>query len=163
MSEMTYEFVHISQGNLPRLLPEMMKRANGFNDKYNDGLDPNLFQAQLVHQAYQNAPTMLSIAILEGEDVIGHCIVCLDEYYGERYAVVMQLEVDKGKGNGNVQEFLKQGIKAIDEWTKANGCTYQRIWARNKAAARMFSSLGFKDTGRVLMERRLLEQPPEES
>ena len=150
-TDVKIEWVHASQGNLARLLPDALKRIGQFVDKYDLDANPDLLIMHIAHQAALPRPeNVILVSIADGK-VVGHLVAAVDNYFGSSFVVITQLEVDKGINIGRAT--FDKGLEYIDDWARNLGISKQRIWARNEAVSRIFTRYGYRSTGKVLMER----------
>jgi len=149
----TIERVHFVFGNVAKLLPTTLERVVKFCDNYHMDSDPNYLIADICADCWNQSPSFLVLVAIKDSRVIAHLLASLDMHYGNRIAVIQQLEVDKGCGI--TKEIFDYGMKIVNDWAKEAKCKTFRIFTRNRALVRIFNRYGFNDTGRVLMTREV--------
>lgn len=147
--EPVYRYVplHKSNPGTELYLRAACDRVAAFAEKYDPEANPDILYPLLV-SSYLEATGMSLLLILRDAELIGHCLLVVEDYYGTRSLNVNQYELDESIPD----EIAKQGIADIAKNAARVGATKVRIQARNKRVARLFRTrYGFREAVKVPM------------
>ena len=143
--------VHSTVNGSHMYLREFIGRCEEFADKYNSEANLEHQFAALTSSFFSPNPVFRMFVSIDNEGVVqAHALVGVDEFMGSRTITIMQYWVDPPYKAPD--EDKEQFFEAIKLWAKDVGAKNMRIFARNKAVARMFRMFyGFKERERVEM------------
>jgi hypothetical protein len=132
-------------------LIQVMERVRNFCIQFESDANPDIFCEAVAEAYFRENPGLYSFAVVDDAGkVVAHAIVTVENYYGTITINIPQFWKDKG-----VQipgELYDRFFELVIGLAKANKATKIRMSARNSAVARVLGRLGFKDTGRVVMQ-----------
>lgn len=145
--------VHINNsGSIHAFGREFLSRVLSFCEKYDSDADKNVLFAEVVREMHTLDPSITGWVIYREDtmEVVAHCLVAVENYFGSRSVSVLQAELD---------EQHRPGRGVITEvWKKVKAYAYTRyidrikIMARNHKVARVFRRFyGFKESERRVM------------
>jgi hypothetical protein len=149
-----HEIVHSSAGNCHQWGCDIIKRVVDFNTRTGLGADPTHVFAILSQQMVVDVPQILVQAIIDEERLVGHCVTICQDLFGERTAMIYQLEIDDDARNGR-EEMLRSGWDQISAWAEHAGCTSIRAWAQNKRLAEVFKRFGMDNKDFQFVEAKI--------
>lgn len=137
-----------------QLFPHAILRIVKFCQQYDSDADAKKLVAQLKTNFVYSEPNGYILLLLEGQTVVGHILVAMEEWFGTKMATIIQLEIDKPMD----RELQKRALEDVENWARLKGATFVQCMARNDTVARAFSIYhGF--TRQRIMMRKSLESP----
>jgi hypothetical protein len=132
------------------LMPFAMYRIAQFVKNYDSDADPAMMLAHLKLEFSNPKPRMLVLVLLEDGAMRGHLLAGIEEWFGSRFATVVQYETDTPVP----LDLTREAFGAVEEWGKSHGCKAMRAITRNAALARTFGRYGFSGE-RVIITKPL--------
>lgn len=153
---MNHAVVHVCNRNVSKYGGAVIDRAIAFNSRYGLKADPEILMALLTNEMFAPEPqTLVQAAVTEDGRLVGHCITLLQELFGDRTAMVYQLEIDEGDHDNNREEMLRSGWDQISAWADHHGCRSIRAWAMNPKLAEVFHRFGLENKDYQFLEIEL--------
>jgi len=147
-----YDLARIDPGSWA-LIPRVVERVGMFCRKYDTDTQPEQICQRVVEHFVvdEKRQTVRVWVATQGDDLIGHCVVTLDEWCGTVIATIVQYESDVPLN----REQVRWAFDEIASWARSKGASVMRILTlhtdeRGLARARLFHRLyGFHPTHMV--------------
>lgn len=135
-------------------MPEALARIEKFCARYDTDTAPDvLAEAVRLHFLYDQpgpdrplAGGVRVLVALDGETMIGHAVLSLENWCGRLHVTILQYELDRPIPTSLVRDAVEQ----IVAWARARGAVSLRLFARQDergaARARLFRRWGFRPT-----------------
>jgi hypothetical protein len=151
---MKAEIVHFSYRNIDKYGCALIERVLKFTRERELDADPIVLWGNLAVQMLTPNPTLLCIAAVEDEEVVGHLTASIINFHGAIGVFIESLSIDEARREGR-QEAMDDGMAILQEWGRGHGATFIRAWAMNEALARVFGRFGLKAKPYSLVEMKL--------
>jgi len=159
--------VHFAFNN-PGLIKRLWDRVSEFCRRYESESDREILFEEMMANYFNSNPRMLMFVCLDDEEnIVGHLIATIDEYYGSKFITIHQYWKDPGI---KIPDNLKAEVFiALGRWGELCGTDKVRVWARNSTVANLFEKYGFERDKKIIMNasikdvaNRLAELQPNE-
>lgn len=131
------------------LFPQIAQRVLAMAREHVQEIDPEPFTRQLIARVTAGDPSVLLLAMVNGDGrVVGHATITLEQAGDRRWVHVSQCKAD-----GNVGDAVKRAIELVDAWGRERGATLMTM-ATHRSDSAWQKKYGFQ-THRYLMRREL--------
>jgi len=148
------EVVHHSNRNVYKYGCSLIQRAVKFSQDRELDADPNILWGNLAVQMLSQNPTILCLAAVEDEEVVGHLTASIINFHGAVGVFIESLSIDEARREGR-QQAMNDGWAILQEWGRSHGATFVRAWAMSTALARLFSRFGLEAKPYSLVEKKI--------
>ena len=134
------------------LFPYAAQRIARFAQKYDSDADVMMLIASLKQQFTHPRPMIQTVVLLNGDkSVDGHLLVSLEEWFGTRFATLVQYETDIATPHNLTTPTLDW----VEAWARENGAQFMQALALNDKIARAYSVFRGFDRNRIIMRKSL--------
>lgn len=130
-----------------RLMPVALERIRAFCAKYGTDMTADYLCEKLTEEFGHGRKkcSMMAFLFLNAElDVVGHCLIAVDDWGPKRYLTILQYEVDKDAS----PEMTNEALRQVEHWGRSAGATDWQAITRDARLARVFRTFyGFHEEG----------------
>ena len=137
------------------MMPQLRQRVVAFCRQYGNDADPGEVLRFVDVMFTADDPQGLLIGVYDDYGAVkAHLLAVLCDWFGTRYVLVMQYEIDKGFALG--RDWLKEMFSRVEEWARKAGAKDIRCVADSPALARAYRTYyGMEGGQRVWMRKAL--------
>lgn len=100
------------------LLPELEQRVKAFSADFEPDMNSDKFWEDILQCFVQRDPHYTLFAVLDDGNVVAHCLLALNDFYGARSLDIMQYECDNAISREVAKEYLGH-FESFAKWLGA--------------------------------------------
>ena len=135
------------------LLPAALDRVRKFRATYERFGDVERLCRVIEAHFLTDDPNLLLIVGYDGEKLVGHLLLTLDEWMGDKFVMIHQYEWDTALPRAEVREHLAR----IEEWARRKGAGQVRVIAEGPVRERAYRAFYGFEGGKTLMTKKVKE------
>jgi hypothetical protein len=135
------------------LLPAVLDRVRAFRATYEHFGDVERLCRVIEAHFLVDDPDVMLIVGWDGARVVGHALLTLDEWLGDKFVTIQQYEWDAALPRAEVRAHLAR----IEEWARRKGAGQIRVVAEGPVRERAYRAFYGFEGGKTLMSRKVKE------
>lgn len=128
------------------LMPVALERIRAFCGKYGTDMTSDYLCEKLTENFGRGRQkcSMLMFLFITENDVVGHCLIAVDDWGPKRYLTILQYEVDRDAS----PELTNEALRQVEHWGRTAGASDWQAITRDARLARVFRTFyGFHEEG----------------
>lgn len=131
--------------------PYAIYRIASFAREHDSDADVGMMVTQLkISFVRPDGPASI-ILLLDDGQVIGHLLTTIEEWFGTKFATIVQYSLDKPCP----RNFTILALEEVERWAKSRGATFVQCLALDDKRARAFSVFHGFTKNRIVMRKAL--------
>jgi hypothetical protein len=131
------------------LMPHALERIRAFCAKYGTDMGAEYLCEKLTENFGRGRQcSMMGFLFVTSEgEIVGHCVIAIDDWGPKRYLTILQYEVDRDAS----PEFTNEALRQVEHWGRTAGATDWQAITRDATLARVFRTFyGFHEEGTLI-------------